>query len=90
MNKNFTLKLTRNGRIWRRKTQNKHGEEVYDVVVNGKSFHRGVCVRWFYILTGIRIKPTESMYFTCYGKDDTALFRESGLHWSEHYNNGDR
>ena len=86
---NFVMTLTRNGRIWKRKKTNKNGEEVYDVTINGKKFHRGVCVKWFAILTGIHVAKGCSTRFNCYGKDDTSLFNRDG-HWPEHIDYGDR
>ncbi len=88
MPNNFILRISRNGRGWKRKQTNKLSEEVYDVELNGKKFHRGICVKWFYILTGIRLHKGQSFYFNCYGKDDTVP--PVTLHWSEQINTGDR
>lgn len=58
------IKFIRNGRIWYNNSSG-NGEEIMDIYIgdNPKPLQRGMCFLFFKKVTGIEIKPKESMEF---------------------------
>jgi hypothetical protein len=56
------LKMQRNGRIWKN-AANGHEEELFDVIVDGKKIHRGVCGKYFERVSGVKFKKGETKIF---------------------------